>query len=725
MPAPVGVWDQQGSTKTLAEERADSLTQSLLWICRQYGLDMSADALYFGLPKTRYVDPSLALRALNRAGVIAGLIEREVDQISSYLFPVILLKRDHGGCIILRRSNHGEGTRYDVLMPEESEGVITLTEEDINRMSSGYVIIAKQNPKIDKRAGDPMPEGEGHWLVKTIWRYRRYYYSAAFGAILTNVLALASTFFTMNVYDRVVPNQAFVTLWSLAIGVCFAMCFEFIAKLIRAHVIDVAGKKADLILGAVLFNQAMSIRMEHKPQSSGAFANQLKEFESVRDFAASATLATITDLPFTLFFVLVVAFIGGPLAWVPLLAIPIVVLIGVVIQWPLAKTMQENLRESSLKQGVVIESVDGLESLKAVGGEGFMQKRWEQYSALASKTAMKSKALSSSAVNAVALVQQLETVVMVVWGVYLIQEGRLTQGALIGSVILAGRALAPLAQVAALAVRFQQAKAALLSLNKLMAIPTERDEKIAYIPMPHEVHELTLREAKFGYPAAPNQQIPPVLKGVSLTIKRGERIAILGRIGSGKSTLLKVIGRILQVKEGQMLADGIDASQLDPVDWRRLIGYVGQDSRLFHGTLRQNMLIGCPDVASADLLNVLRLTGLDEVAARHPQGLELPIGEMGQGLSGGQRQLVILARTLLRKPEILLLDEPTSAMDAQTEAVFMSKFSHAMEGRTFVIVTHRYSLLEMVDRIIVIDDGRIVVDGPKAEVLEKLAVPRR
>jgi ATP-binding cassette subfamily C protein LapB len=697
-----------------------------------HGKPASEDALVAGLPAGRFISPQQAQLALEGAGFAAGVVERHLHEITPMLLPVVLFRKDHGGCILIGRSPEqvkvertgAEGkdkadtedeyeTAYLVVMPEVGSQILTIGASTLKEHYAGFAMLVKPLGKVDARAGQPEAESKGHWLLSTLWRYRRYYSSAALGALLINVLALASTFFTMNVYDRVVPNQAFVTLWSLAIGVSVAMLFEFIARNVRAHVLDVAGKKADLVMGALLFRRAMAIRMEHKPASSGSFANQLREFESVRDFVASATLATISDLPFTLLFVAVIFMIGGPLGFVPLMMIPLIVGVSIAIQWPLAKTMKENLRESSLKQGLLIEAVEGIETLKATGGERYMQERWELFSALASSTSMKSKRLSTLAV----------TVIMVVVGVYLIADGKLTQGALIGSVILGSRALAPLGQVAGLAVRFQQAKAALDSLNKLMARPVERDPEVDYLHDPAITGALELSGVGFHYPSPNGMPVPDFLKNINISIQAGERIAILGRVGSGKSSLLRVMANLYRPTTGQMFSAGIDVAQIDPADWRAAVGYVAQDSRLFYGSLRQNVMIGRPDASVHELLRVAKLTGVDAIAAASPMGYNMQIGENGDGLSGGQRQLVALARCLIARPTLLLMDEPTSAMDTQTEAAFIADLAQATHGQTLVVVTHRPSLLQLVDRVIVVDAGKIAADGPKEAVLAALRAP--
>ena len=721
----------------------DTLLKSLVWMAAYHGKPTSEASMLSGLPAGRFITPKQAQQALEQSGFNVGVIERQPSEVSPMLLPVVRFRKDHGGCVLIGRSptdvrvikpaaevKEGEQpaevemeAAYLVVLPEAGSKVVAIGVSQLKENYTGFAMLVKPVGREDMRAGKPEAKSNGHWLLSTLWRYRRYYWSAALGALLINVLALAGTFFTMNVYDRVVPNQAFITLWSLAIGVAIAMLFEFIARNVRAHVLDVAGKKADLIMGAMLFKQALAIRMEHKPASSGSFANQLREFESVRDFVASATLATISDLPFTFLYIAVIFMLAGPLGFIPLGLIPVIIGVSLYIQRPLKKVMKENLRESSLKQGVLIETVEGIETLKATGGERYMQERWELFSAKASDTSMKSKRLSALATNFVSWITQFETVMIVVAGVYLIADGKLTQGALIGSVILASRALAPLAQVAGLAVRYQQAKAALDSLSGLMQKPVERDPEVDYLDGPVVNGAMELKDVGFHYPSPSGFKPPEFLKGINIKIEAGERVGILGRVGSGKSSLLRVMSNLYRPTSGQVFSNGIDLSQIDPADWRASVGYVAQDSRLFYGSLRQNVMLGCPDATIAELLRVAKITGLDAIAAGNPHGWNMQIGENGDGLSGGQRQLVALARCLIARPKLLMMDEPTSAMDTQTEAAFIRDLAGATEGTTLVVVTHRPSLLQLVDRIIVVDGGRIVTDGPKEAVLAALRTP--
>jgi ATP-binding cassette subfamily C protein LapB len=714
--------DDAKSIARIETQIDDTLLRCISWVCSYYKKNKTDDALIHGLPHSAILSPSLAIEALKNAGFSSGLVERRIMDLPVELMPIILLRKNQGACIVISRKIEQllDGKRevsFQLILPEIGDECIELSIDHLQEIYAGYAIMTKPTADISEQEETLLPEVKKNWLFSTLWNYRRYYRSAAIAALLINILSLASIFFTMNVYDRVVPNQAFVTLWSLAIGVSIAMVFECISRYIRAHLIDIAAKKADLILGSLLFRQALSIRMEYKPISTGTFANQLREYESLRDFVASATLAAISDLPFVLMFIGVIFFISGPLAVIPLLMIPTIIVVSIIIQWPLSRVMKENMRDASLKQGVLIESIDGMETLKSVRGEAFMQRRWENYSALQSANSMKARKYSTMATGVVSFLQQFQTVAIIISGVYLIDNGTFTMGALVATVMLAGRVTAPLGQVVGLAVRYQQAKTALESLNKLMDMPTDRVKSRNYLSSHKITGQITLKDIVFSYPAPPMQPNPEILKGISLSISNGERIAIIGRIGSGKSTLLRVIAQLYLPVKGQMMNEGLDTNQIDPADWRKAVGFVGQDARLFHGTLRENIMIGQPDATASELLRVLKLTGLDAVVSKHPAGINMRVGEMGSGLSGGQRQLASLARTLISRPKMLLLDEPTSSMDSQTESQFVEHLANATQGQTLILVTHRPMLLGLVDRIVVVEDGKIALDGKKEDIL--------
>jgi ATP-binding cassette, subfamily C, bacterial LapB len=701
----------------LDQDKGDVLFQCLAWVAAFHGDERSVAAWRQGLPQgTEGADIQSLVRAAENAGYVASIVQRGISDLPEYVLPVIVMLHDAQAAVLIRRLDDG---MVEVAMPESAQGLlpVQMPLDELLLRCTGYQVLVKPPLRHDERAGPSVSPSDGHWFWSALWRYRSYYANTALAAVMINVLMLAGTFFTMNVYDRVVPTRAYPTLWTLAIGTLLAMTFEFATRQMRSYMVDVAGKKVDLVLGSLLFRHALGIRLESRPGSPGAFANRLREFESLRDFTTSASVSVLTDLPFALLFLAVIIGLGGPLAWVPAIAVALAVVAGLAVQWPLAKHMRENLREASLKHGLLIEALDGIETLKAVNGQSRMQNSWENYSAAAASSSMKSRMLSSLALSFVSYIQQIETVVLVVWGVYLIHAGAMSQGALIGIVMLARQVVSPMAQVVGLAVRFQQAKASLESLNKLMKEPADHDPKQRYLSRSRFDGAILAEGLQFVYP---HQKLPAVDQ-VTFKVQPGERIAIVGRIGSGKSTLLRLLNALYLPTRGSVYADDIDLRQIDPADIHHNIGLVTQDCKLFHGSLRDNLTLGVSHASASRLLAVCKVTGLDKVIARHPQGIDMLLGEDGAGLSGGQRQLVALSRCLLAEPPVLLMDEPTSSMDAQTEAAFVAQLKQMSVHRTLIIATHRISLLELVDRVIVMDQGKILADGPKGKMLQMLS----
>jgi len=512
-----------------------------------------------------------------------------------------------------------------------------------------------------------------------------------------------------------------VTLWSLAAGTSVAIFFDLLARQLRSHLIDQAGKKADLMLGNILFKQALSIRLEHKPASSGGFAHELAQIEIVRDFSTSATLSAVSDLPFVLLFIAMTFAVAGPLGWVLVITAPLVLGLSWLAQSVLGRAMSANLKQTTHLQGVMVEAVEGLEDVRAAGAQAHFLQRYEESNAAAAASALKTRAISSWVNNFAGVAQQLVTVVMLVWGVHLVHDGVISGGSLISAVMYAGRAIAPLTSVVGLATRYQGAKAALRMLNRIMSLPTDRQAERKYLPRTKVRGQVALREVSFSYPPQGSEHTPTVLKDVNLNIMPGQRVAILGKMGSGKSTILRMLGGLYQPTEGMVEIDGIDLRQIDPIDFRSHVGFVAQEPRLFAGSLRDNILMGRAHADVRALMPIMQLTGLDKVASSHPMGLDMPVGEMGCLLSGGQRQLVALARCLITRPQVLLLDEPTSAMDAQAEASFVKHLKTVADNKTLVVVTHRPAILEVVDLIAVVEAGRVIAFGPKGQVMAALA----
>ena len=526
----------------------------------------------------------------------------------------------------------------------------------------------------------------------------------------------------MNVYDRVIPNQAYETLWVLSIGVVLAILFEFAAKMIRGHLTDIAGKKADLIISSALFRRVMALRLADRPASSGSYANNLREFESVRDFMTSASLLTLVDLPFLLLFITVIGIVGGKLALVPLIIIPIVVIVGLLVQRPLSRYINESMKESSQRSGLAVEAIEGIETLKTNNATSWAQQRWDEYTAKTSASSIKVKDTSNLMVNFAVAMQQLNTVFLVLVGTYLIHAEntaeRITMGALIASVILSGRALAPLAQIAGLATRFQQAKLALQGVNDIVSRPIERSPERKYITLDNVQGAITFENVSFKY----QQDSSSAVSDLRITIRPGEKVGILGRIGSGKSTMLKLASGLYDTEKGNVTLDGVDMRQLDPNFLRNQVVLLSQAPRLFLGTLRENMDLARTDGYSTDqdLLVALKRFGLDKIIRNHPRGLDMPLGEDGLGLSGGQKQIIALARMTLRDPRVVLLDEPTTSLDQATERIALNAIAQWGRDRTMLLVTHRPQVLQIVNRIIVMDNGKVVMDGPRDLLLQNL-----
>lgn len=570
----------------------------------------------------------------------------------------------------------------------------------------------------DARASDLVAEPDAGWFWPVLWRYRRHYYEAAALSGVINLLSLAGIIFMMTVYDRILPNLAFVTLWSLLAGVGLALVFEFVSRTVRGHALDSAGKKIDLVLGDAVFSRVLATQLEARAKSSGAFANILKEFEAVRGFVTSATLVAIADLPFALLFLLVCGLIGGPLVAVPLVAFVVVLGLSLLVQIPMARLANENLREAAVRHGTVIESLEGLETLKALRAEARMRRRHEISSGFIADRAVVSQGWSNLVLNLTVALQQGAAAIMLAWGVYLASTGHATAGALVACVQLNSRALAPLVTLSSLAVRFQQVRSALTSLNGVMALPLDRDPERHLLSSTAWRGEIEARGVTFRY--EPNAQA--ALDNVSIKIAPGEKVAVLGRIGSGKSTFLRLLAALYRPQEGQVLLDGVDMTAIEPADVRAAVLMVGQDARLFHGTLRENLLMAAPRAQDRRMLELAEATGVTALAAAHPLGFDRGVGERGDTLSGGQRQAVALARALMAEAPMYLLDEPTSAMDQQTEAELFRTIAQLGEkGAGYVIVTHKHSILPLVDRIIVMDAGRIVADGPRDAVIGALS----
>ena len=539
-------------------------------------------------------------------------------------------------------------------------------------------------------------------------------------ALLINLFALAFPMFSMNVYDRVVPNDAFETLWALAVGVLLVLGADLFMRVLRSHFVDEASARIDVTLSATLMEKVLGLRLEHRPESVGSFAQNLRGFEQVRDFIASSTVTALIDLPFALLFVIVLAWISPWLALPVLVAFGLILGLGYSLQHRLHALSETTYQASAQRNATLIESLSAIETIKSQGAESVIQSKWERANLFLASSNVKMRGLSSGAMLATSTLTQLVSVAMILIGVYLISQRELTMGALIAASMLSGRALAPAGQIVGLLMQYQGARTALESLNKIMEKPVERPAGESFIQRPILRGDIEFRNVKFAYPNRSDSAI----EGISFKISAGERVALIGRVGSGKSTIQRLIMGLYQPTDGAVLLDGIDLRQLDTADVRRNVASVSQDVTLFQGSLRENITFGLPFADDSAVVAAAEVAGLTDFINRHPRGFDMPVGERGESLSGGQRQSVGLARAVLHNAPLLLLDEPTSAMDFSTEAQITTKVTAFASDKTVVLVTHRTSLLALATRVIVIDGGKVVADGPRDRIMEALASGR-
>lgn len=693
----------------------DPLLNSLIYVSRYYGLANSPEALVNGLPLSDgKLTPFLLPRAAERAGLVAKENRAELENISSLILPAILVLKGGDSCVL--NSINTETREAEVTTLESGMVPISIPLEDLLEQYTGRYFLVKKQFRFDERSPEVLKTNEGHWFWSTLWQSKRIYRDVLIASLLINLFAVAAPLFTRLVYDKVVPNLAFETLWVLASGIFVVFLFDFILKSLRNYFIDVAGKKSDILISSKLFSKVMGIRMESKPPSVGAFARHLQEFESIREFFTSATVSALIDLPFAILFLVIIWLMAGDLVYVPMVGVVILVVHSLLIQGPLRRSIEEGSRLASQKYANLIESLAGLETVKMLSAQSQFQYRWEEAVAHMANWNIKSRRITDSIQNAAGFVQQSSNVGMIILGVYLIAEGELTMGGLIAATMLSGRAIGPLVQLSLLSTRYNQAKSSMTIINQVMEMPDEQEEGKRYIHRPIIQGKIEIDRVTFHYPDSPVASI----RNISLTINPGEKVAIIGRIGSGKTTLERLIMGLYKPTEGHVRIDDTDIAQLHHVDVRRNIGCVPQDSNLFFGSIRDNITLGRPLTDDRDVLDAANRAGVTAFTQSDPAGLERQVGEGGAMLSGGQRQAVTIARAFLGRPPVLLMDEPTSAMDNRSEMHIKHQLSQLKPSETLILITHKTSMLDIVDRVIVMEKGSIIADGPKAQVLNDL-----
>lgn len=693
----------------------DPLASALKYIARVHGLHVTDSVLWNGLPQDHEkLGVGIVGRAATNCGLTALPERKELDAIPHAALPCIVTMKN-SDLLVLTHIDAAEGS-VQFVDPLDPSLTAKRPLDQFVADYSGYAIFFQ--PNVDKSGrSERVLQSKGHWFWSTIAVYWRDYMHVALAALLINLLALATPLFTMNVYDRVVPNQAIPTLWALAIGVILALVFDFILKIARGQIINVAGKQADNALASKIFAHALAIDFNDRPVSSGQFANHVREFETVREFITSSSLVSLIDLLFIGIFVAVLFLLVGPIAVVPLLAIPLVLAISLFVQAPLSSAIEKSHQESAIRHSILVESIANLDTVRALNSEGRMQTKWERSVAASSAAIMRGRFWALLAQSATGLVQASVSIWIIVWGVYLIASGDITMGALIAAMMLSGRVLAPLAAVANTLTRLRQTLHSYRMLDQIMKSETERKPGRTYINKRIASGSVEFKSVEFRYPGSETSS----LKNVSFKIEPGETVGLIGRVGSGKSTLGRLMSGLYYPTDGTILVDGTDTRQFDPADLRANVGFLSQDNVLFSGTIRENISSGDPFADDDALIDAARIAGVEEFVAANPLGYDMQVGEGGRFLSGGQKQSVALARILLRRPRLLFLDEPSSQLDLASERRLIARLKeYVSSDTTLIISTHRMSLVELTDRLITLDQGKLALDGPRQDVLGKL-----
>lgn len=693
----------QITSPTVEELPSSKRNEQSLLLCvqrlmRDHGLNYSTAAIR-DLPdmSREFFNARDAISAFVNNGFLSSGGELSASEISAGYCPCICFTKTGDAFLLLGVEPDG---KFKVASPLEDFKERIVNKEEFTTDSERFVILVK-------RQQDPASSvGKNNWFWGSLLQGRWLYVQVILAAAVANILSLASSIFVMVVYDRVVPNEAIESLIALTIGVLLAIGFEFVIKGLRASFIDRAGKRADARMTRLIFDKLLAMRLDKRRDKSGALASVVREFETLRDFFTSATLVAVVDLPFVFLFIYVIYLIAGPLAWVPLISVPLVIITGLVIQPILARLAAGAMETGMSKQAVLVETLNGLETVQATGSGRLMRKRFEEASEVQSELGLKNRLVSYFAINLTMSLQQLAQVLIVFYGVFLIQDGTITMGAMIAASIIGGKTLGPLTQLATALTRANSAREAFRSLNAIMNDPDGRDENTQRLSRPVLKGEIEFKNVTYTFPGAK----APVIRNVSLKITPGQKVAVVGKMGSGKSTLARLAAGLIEPTEGSVLIDGVDLRQIDRSDVRRNIGVMLQETWLFSGTLRENIQMGYYEYDDQHILNVARVAGVDDFVAGHPSGYDLPLRERGEGLSGGQRQSINLARALLHDPNLLILDEPTSSMDTATEAAVLDRLNDWLALRTLLVVTHRNSLLKLSDRVLVMDQGSVVAD---------------
>ncbi|TDV23821.1 ATP-binding cassette subfamily C protein LapB [Paraburkholderia caballeronis] len=692
--------------------------EAMLFLARHFRLDVSEERVQVALAwrQDRSLDERLRLMARDM-GMSLRAETLSPGVLDPWRLPV--LAEFSGGQAGVIESVDAQG-RVGIRLSGEQGILQALPADEVVRRVQRIFVVRPEVAVPDMRVDEYIKPYQEDWFWSIVLRDWRRYADVMLASLVANVLALAAMIFSMQVYDRVIPAQSEPTLWVLFGGVAIAICFEFCVRLARTRLTDQIGKRADLRISDRVFGHALRLRSDAQSKSTGSFIAQLRELEQVREMITSTTLGAIADLPFFLLFLVVLWYVGGVMALVPLVVVPLLIIPGLLAQKPLAKLSREGMREASIRNAILVEAVQGLQDIKLLRAESRFQNQWNHLNETAATISMRQRFLTGALTTWAQELQSLVYALVILAGCFAVIKGDMTTGALIGMSILSSRMIAPLAQVSGIMARWQQAKVARSGLDELMKRPVDHPEHSKVLHRPTIAGNFDLEGVSFSYGEDDKRVALDIRK---LQIRSGERIAILGRNGAGKSTLLQLLSGLQLPQKGTVLLDSLKMSLIDPYDVRRDVAFLPQNANLFYGTLRDNLTMGKPHASDDEILEALKLSGAIGFLHTLPNGLEHMVLEGGRGLSGGQRQLILLARTLLRSPRVVLFDEPSASLDEVSEQHLVNALAPWLEGRTLIVATHRPAVLRWVDRIIVVDNGHIVLDDNRQNVLAKLSRP--
>ncbi|SFV75491.1 ABC transporter, transmembrane region:ABC transporter:Peptidase C39, bacteriocin processing [hydrothermal vent metagenome] len=717
------------------EEYKDPILECLVILTKFYNRPFSAEALVAGLPiKKGQKTPKLFsfnqseaksnfFRASKRAGFHSKLVHYTLEDISPLLLPVILiLKGDEKGekaCILTEISPDKKYAK--IILPEMGDIENWVKIEDLKKEYLNFAFLVKPDFSYQERNKRILKHEKQHWFWGTLKYSISTYFDVIIASFLINIFVIATPIFTRNIYDRVIPNNAIDTMWVFVSGIIVIYIFDITLKFLRSYFLESAAKKSDIIMSSLIFEKVMNLKLSFKPTSVGSFANHLKDFDSIRSFFTSSSISAIVDLPFSILFLIMIYIIGGSLVFIPILNGIIIILYSFIVEKPMRQSIESTYEASAVKNAILIETLSSLETIKALGISGQSQWKWEEASGEVAKKGFRSKLLSNSIATFTGFMVQINTIAVIVAGVYAIAEKSLTMGGLIAISMLASRVLAPLSQIASLIANFQQTKTAYYTLNEIMNLDVEREEGKKFVQRSSLQGKIEFKNVSFIYPNTDKK----VLDNVSFVINSGESVGIIGANGSGKTTIEKLILGLYEPTEGSILIDNIDIKQIDPADLRRNISYVPQDVVLFQGTLKENIILKKPNANDEEIIKVAHLSGLTHFVNAHPMGFDMPIGERGDGLSGGQKQSISIARAFINNSPILLLDEPTSSMDSINERHFIEMIKQYKINKTMILISHKNNLLPLTNRLILLSQGSIILDDTRENVLKQLNTSKR